>query len=86
LRNPVTGGTTASSVWADALRNLKRDELAAIVVDPVGLALLEAAGRKMKPPRGRSEMIELAVREYLQRHAIAIPPVGNKSTRKRPKK
>jgi hypothetical protein len=70
LRNAITGDnrTTGASVWAETLRNLKRDELAAIVVEPVALAVLEAIGREMKPARGRSEMIYLAVREYIERH------------------
>jgi hypothetical protein len=85
-RDAVTRGTTASSVWADTLRGLKRDELAAIVVDPVALAVLEAMGRKMKPPRGRSAMVELAVHEYIERHTSAAPKPGTKPKGKKPKR
>src|SRR5689334_2553297 len=81
-RDAVTRRTTASSIWSDTLRGLKRDGLAAIVVDPVALAVLEAMGRKMTPPRGRSAMVELAVFEYIERHtgtAIASPKTRSRA-------
>ncbi len=84
-RDAMNRGTTASSVWADTLRGLKRDELAAIVVDPVALAVLEAMGRKMKPPRGRSAMVELAVLEYVERHTTRATPTRAKPKASRPK-
>ena len=85
-RDAMTRGTTASSVWADTLRGLKRDELAAIVVDPVALAVLEAMGRTMSPPRGRSAMVELAVHEFIERHTAPAPPKGQPAAKRKGRK